>query len=122
MGLIADTPTIIKAAGIPLSRGIDDPRPPEISVTKGIRFNEAGDNARENFVLSEETQENITKTNRRPYDRVVCGVLLRAYMLAPRQFRVSGDGMWDDEMEWVPVRKLYHDLWPDEEINSPLEY
>lgn len=57
------------------------------------------------------------KTARKPYDIVVCAVLILAhYHLG---LTVSSDGEWDGETEWKPARKLIMELFP--EISAEIE-
>lgn len=45
------------------------------------------------------------KTNRHPYDAVVCAILIRAKLIYGDFVKVSSDGSWDTE--WIPGRRLY---------------
>ncbi|ODM18595.1 hypothetical protein SI65_05212 [Aspergillus cristatus] len=134
--LIHDVPSIISAANIPLQRedptltttpaDAEDttdeeipPQPPLVDINKGIKLNGAEDQGFEDLILARGSPKWFVKTNRRPYDKVVACVLLRAYMLAPGQFRLRSDGFWDYEDEWGVVRELYEKIWPGEEIRRP---
>lgn len=44
------------------------------------------------------------KTARKPYDLVVCAILLRARQLMPTSFAIGSDGDWNDE--WMKARGL----------------
>ncbi|RAK82003.1 uncharacterized protein BO72DRAFT_482681 [Aspergillus fijiensis CBS 313.89] len=126
--LIADTQTIIAAAGVPLTgppeyhpNGYEMTTPPIVSVDEGIDLNGVGKNGHEPLVIGvkEDGSFNFVKTARKPYDKVVACVLLRAAMLAPQAVDVSSDGYWDDDREWIAARVLYQRLWPQDEIHCP---
>jgi len=115
---------------------------PQFTETE-IGFNGVGEDSHENFRLSLAPEFNrrvaagdeaftwaFCKTARKPYDVVVCAILLRAVQLAPSAIVVGSDGSWDDEWlngAWDGVlgaRPLVADLFGtdkpdlDFEVNS----
>ncbi|PYI31846.1 hypothetical protein BP00DRAFT_456670 [Aspergillus indologenus CBS 114.80] len=125
--LIADTQTIIAAAGVPLTGppdyhdGYAMTTPPIVSVDEGIDLNGVGKNGHEPLVIGvkEDGSFNFVKTARKPYDKVVACVLLRAAMLAPQAVELRSDGYWDHDWEWRAARVLYQRLWPQDELHCP---
>jgi hypothetical protein len=90
--LVDDVPKIIRAANVDLSGPTDDPdvmTPVLVDIEKGIHLNGVEYDSYESFIISKkDTGEfNFCKTARRPYDIVVTCILLRAWMLAPDDFR-----------------------------------
>ncbi|KAJ5782237.1 hypothetical protein N7457_004011 [Penicillium paradoxum] len=77
----------------------------------GIYLNGIGEHAHEPFVLCEPGAWAFCKTARKPYDDVVSSILLRAWMLAPKNVDIGTDGEYDD---WARARELCETLWPDE--------
>ncbi|KAI9930252.1 hypothetical protein MW887_012065 [Aspergillus wentii] len=124
--LVQDVQPIVDAADVPITgpdgEDEDTVTPPLADVDKGIELNGVADGGHEWLVINkkEATRFSFVKTVRKPYDAVVACVLLRAYMLAPRQFKLSSDGFWD-EREWIDARQLYETLWPDETLESPFQ-
>ncbi|SPO04386.1 uncharacterized protein DNG_07071 [Cephalotrichum gorgonifer] len=93
--LVRDTRRIIDSAGIPVT-GEDGPI---ISSTEdSICFNGVDGDGHEPFCMDEENNRSFafTKTARKPYDLVVCCVLLRAHMLAPKCLDIRSDGYWSE--------------------------
>lgn len=110
--LLADVKSIISKAesqGI-IIRGWDGNGEPEIT-TDRISFNgdEATNNDYETFML--DGSSSFCKTAEKPYDAVVCAVLLRFSHDDP-SFKIGSDGIWDEE--WKPGRQLYHDVFNEE--------
>lgn len=74
---------------------------PEVSKDR-IRFNGKGDDGHETFLFNfRESTSDFCKTNRRPYDIVICEVLLVLNALIPN-LSIRSDG-WEEgfiEMEW----------------------
>lgn len=102
--LVTDAQLLINEAGIALAGG-DGTGEPEFS-DKIITFNgrAAQDEDYETFELSSDEETfAFCKTDRRPYDLIVCAILLRAANILPN-FTVSSDGSWD---AWAPARELY---------------
>lgn len=58
------------------------------------------------------------KTKRRPYDAVVCAIMLRARYLAPDAIFIAGDGKWQQEWRYgadsLPGQKT-----PEQQARSP---
>lgn len=52
----------------------------------------------------------FVKTNRYPYDAVVCAALLVAKIIAPDALSIHSDGDWDND--WIEARNLVATLLP----------
>ena len=112
--IAADARKLIDAAqkdGIKLLLEYNDPRSrPQIN-DEIIRFNGAGGEGHETFLLVRDQDPGrrgdgfaFTKTANKPYDRVVCAILARARHHAPDYIRVSSDGDerdWHDHLAWA---------------------
>jgi len=122
--LVLDTKQIIQAAGVPLCGEFDAPTTPPELAEGWIRFNGVGDDGHEGFLLAASLDLEVAarwkpatssagidagnvhggfwwsfcKTARKPYDLVVCAVLLRAHHHMPSCFAIGSDGVWD--VEW----------------------
>lgn len=93
-------------------------RPPLVD-DEQIRFNGAGDEGHETFLVTRKTPPlaypgatsgfRFCKTARKPYDLTVCLVLLAIYQLAPNAMDISSDGDWD--VEWRDARLTYPDIF-----------
>lgn len=82
-----------------------------------IRFNGAGEMSHESFSLSINGDEmGFCKTNRKPYDLVVCCALILAEHYAPGCWSVSTDG---DAEDWIPALALVRSVLDDNSINLP---
>lgn len=125
-----DAKAVVTAAG---NRGIeiagwDGEGEPEF--TEGyVRLNGRGEDAHETFVWHAECPENpsyraddpdfwdFTKTARKPYDAVVCALLLRLKHYYGDYVSVESDGLWDDPGgwgEWVEGRALYSEVFGED--------
>lgn len=85
--LIQDVPNIIKEARIPLSgptKYEDEVTPVLVDSEKGIDLNGVEDGAHEPFILCKPGEWTFCKTAQKPYDVVVTCILLRIWMLAPK--------------------------------------
>lgn len=85
--LIQDVPNIIKEARVPLSGPTEDEdgiTPVVMDSEKGINLNGVRRNAHEPFILCKPGEWTFCKTARKPYDVVVTSILLRIWMLAPK--------------------------------------
>lgn len=119
-----DAKTIIEAAAV-LTPPVEVVReydrtdePPE--VTEGaIVFNGPGDLGHETFVIEAKPADYANycasewafcKTARKPYDLVVCSVLLRLAFHGGDIVTVRSDGWWDEE--WL------NGAWPPDGVNS----
>ncbi|KAH8594260.1 heterokaryon incompatibility protein-domain-containing protein [Bisporella sp. PMI_857] len=146
--LVADTRTILDAADIDLTsdriwdmmevqscyggsdeavRKLRDPPPPIVDEETGIIFNGIHNDGCEPFVLEPFPQppyetEKLTfscKTNRRPYDTVVCAVLTRAKQLLRDAFYAGlpTKSQADDEDDgWARAFSMIALLWPEDDI------
>jgi hypothetical protein len=89
---VKDVPRIVDYAGVPISGPTKYPDivTPILADTKeGIHINGVGDDAFEDFLIHKPGNRNFCKTGRRQYDDVVTCILLRAYMLAPKNFELE---------------------------------
>ncbi|KAK6515544.1 hypothetical protein TWF506_007875 [Arthrobotrys conoides] len=96
------TTTPIKIRG-PLGTGQPIITPEQISLNGEAE----GEGSHESLRLSidKDIPFNFCKTARKPYDTVVCAILLRClYYNPPPAFEVSSDGSWE---EWTGGRELY---------------
>ncbi|CZR56912.1 uncharacterized protein PAC_06801 [Phialocephala subalpina] len=104
---------------------------PYASLEHGIFLNGQGSDGHETFILP--VPKNLMdedyswrlgagpggfcKTARKPYDLVVCVVLMRARMLMGEEgFSFSSDGIWNFDKEWIAARQFYSQLWPEDEL------
>lgn len=85
--LIQDVPNIIKEARVPLSGPTEDEdkiTPVVIDSEQGIDLNGVRGNAHEPFILRKPGAWTFCKTAQKPYDVVVTSILLRIWILAPK--------------------------------------
>lgn len=109
-----DARKLIQASPAPIGDAFGESRKWIIDGEK-IVFNGMGENSHETFILYRRGQEHreswmdrarnpwgfmFCKTARKPYDSVVCGVLLSAYRHAPGWQRITSDG-YADEQIWM---------------------
>jgi hypothetical protein len=104
---------ISESGDVKLAREYDDPdEAPPLSVDE-IRFNGVGENGHETFLLERFKQAPripvpdgstfaFCKTAHKPYDVVVCAILLMANYHAPDVWRISSDG---DADAWMPGKR-----------------
>jgi hypothetical protein len=118
----ADAARIIAAAGIPVSRDPEEAtQPPEVT-SEVIWLNGIGEDGHEPLMLRRnpsaaardwEAQQaaelgywwDSCKTNWKPYDLVVCAILIRAHHHLPDALVFDSDGHWDDP-SWRDARDL----------------
>ncbi|KAJ6184979.1 hypothetical protein N7519_006280 [Penicillium mononematosum] len=116
--LIQDVPEIIKEARVPLSGPTDDEdkiTPVVVDSEEGIYLNGVRGNAHEPFILRKPCHWTFCKTALKPYDVVVASILLRTWMLAPKNLDLGSDGGYED---WADARDLCATLWPEEPIDA----
>ncbi|KAH0431912.1 hypothetical protein CcaCcLH18_06739 [Colletotrichum camelliae] len=119
--LVDDARLIMEACDVILTgptHNSDIITPPVASAEEGIVLNGVGDYGHEPFSLSKQNSTGSVGTARKPYDLVVCCVLLRAHYLSPRNIHVDPDGRWDDEL-WKRARELYQTLWQGDNVECP---
>ncbi|KEZ43432.1 hypothetical protein SAPIO_CDS4613 [Scedosporium apiospermum] len=114
--LVDDSGLIIKHSGVAIC-GNDYDLPPMLDKDEGISIN-GKDDGFEPFCLALDEGFDFCKTGRRPYDLVVCAILLRAHQLAPKVLDIHSDGRWN-EVGWRNARELINQLWPDEAVTCP---
>lgn len=123
--LCAVTRTIIAQSGVSIRNGWGEGEP-EISPDRiALNGDEDKDEAYETFSLTRQIdKDNLSyyegdgggwfdfcKTQYRPYDVVVCAVLLAVTEIAPGAYSVSSDGNMQGE-DWQPARELLKSLAP----------
>ena len=134
--LALDTLAIIHAAeqaGVALADGAARPGSQPRVTEGGIWLNGARSDHAETFVWPAQAGEpwwtetpghrwtDACKTNRRPYDLVICAVLIRAGTHYGASVRITSDGDWHGTTidgrwwpEWMPARQLVTRLFgPD---------
>lgn len=79
-----------------------------------VRFNGVDDNAHETFVFSKKSGFNFCKTQRKPYDAVVCACLLTAMDIFGSDISFSSDGDNDDNR----IKENLKSLIRDSKLNS----
>ncbi|CAI7611840.1 unnamed protein product [Penicillium glandicola] len=112
--LIQDVPNIIKEARVPLSGPTEDEDTVTPVVTdseEGIYLNGIRRNSHEPFILCKPGKWTFCKTAQKPYDLVVTSILLRIWMLAPKNLDLGSDGGYED---WADARDLCATLWPND--------
>lgn len=90
MNIVNDAELVIEAADVLVSGPSDNDQDivlPIINVDDGIWFNGVADDAHEPFHFGPRGEEWV-KTNQKPYDTAVACILLRAYLLAPKNMVV----------------------------------
>lgn len=102
--VVGDVKALIEASGVKIAGGLGTGKP---TLKRGeLRFNGEGDDAYETFLVGPDEPWTFCKTARMPYDVVVAATLLRLHE-EDSDFKVSSDGDWDTDDEWVPARELY---------------
>ncbi|KAH8743450.1 hypothetical protein F5883DRAFT_592977 [Diaporthe sp. PMI_573] len=109
--LINDCRKIIEQASIDSECNLDTP-----DFKDRIELNGLGDDGREPFQFTYHDSEGQCKTDRKPYDVVVCAILLRAKHLAPNAINIRSDGDWDD---WSEAAAMVSALWPNMIVTCP---
>ena len=113
--LVEGTKALFEALpdGVVIAEEYDKPHLPPIANAQEIRFNGVDDLGHETFLLEPHAPGNFTfcKTARKPYDLVVCGVLILAHDIAPGLLRIDSDGGiedgWGEALEWT--RAVFND-------------
>lgn len=112
-----DARQLFHATDIPLVGYEEEPASDPVVTRDMIRFNGVGDDEYESFVLVPDHDESpFCKTARKPYDLIVCAVLIVADHHAPFSIEVTSDGgmegtvddyagphdsEWDDALAFV---------------------
>ena len=93
--LVQDAKRVVDATDVPLSGPTDDPRddhvtPPLVDEIEGIDINGVAKMSHEPLIIHPKTIRSFefVKTEGKPYDAAVGCILLRARVLAPKQFRL----------------------------------
>lgn len=89
-----DVRKLIAASLVPLAREYDEPSTPPEVTDERIFLNGVGDDGYETFVLTRAADIDcpFCKTDRRPYDKIVCAILIVANHHAPKRITVESDG------------------------------
>jgi hypothetical protein len=74
-----------------------------------VRFNGVDDDAHETFVFSKKSGFNFCKTQRKPYDAVVCACLLTAMDIFGSDISFSSDGDNNDDKVKENLKSLIRD-------------
>ena len=97
--IMSDTRKLLAATVLPLAAEFNTPDEKPIVSAELIRFNGIGAEGHETFMLSRHKVEfEFCKTNQKPYDVIVCAVLIVAAHHAGKAIDVSSDG---DAMDWA---------------------
>lgn len=114
-----DARKLIEASPAPIGDAFGE-SPAWIIDSEKIVFNGMGADSHETFVLHRRGQDHFEswmdrsrnpwgfmfcKTARKPYDAVVCGVLMSAYRHAPGWQRITSDG-YADETIWIDAHQF----------------
>lgn len=105
LNLLASADLIIKETKVPLVGYEDEPDSKPVLNENQIRFNGVGSDGYETFMITKNRNKefNFCKTAEKPYDEVVCAVLLACHHTAPGVLEISSDGRWN---EWQLGVKL----------------
>jgi hypothetical protein len=98
-------------AGIPVHNASD---------SESINFNGTGVAAHETFVISQGDAEfDFCKTAQKPYDTIVCAVLIHLKAVLGDGVLIKSDGKWDED--WESAQLLYEttfDIQPENVLNG----
>jgi len=112
--LLADTKTIIDAerSHVVLVNGMgDEGTSPELSEGR-IVFNGEDPDGYETFYFAKDGRGfQFCKTGRKPYDAIVCAVLIRAKVHYGDGIEISSDGDWENTEEWGQGALLCRELF-----------
>lgn len=110
------TRKIIEEADAPLAFEYNEPDEEPLIDGECIRFNGIEDDGHETFVLNRRGSGfSFCKTARKPYDIVVCAILIVAEHFSDGAFDVSSDGRMDEE-EWAPALRLAQSILPGVQV------
>jgi hypothetical protein len=99
---LGDVRKVVLAANVPIQEESDNPNSPVLD-DKEIRFNGVEDAGHETFCLTRHGGDMFCKTAQKPYDLVVCSILIAAKARFPNGIRVRSDG---DETDWAGAFEL----------------
>lgn len=99
-----------------------DENSPVVIDKEMIRFNGAGDDGHETFLLPRvvkkvEPRFLFCKTNRKPYDFAVCSALILADRFAPGCYEISSDGEAED---WMPALEYLRSALEMPDLQLPI--
>lgn len=149
-----DAHNLALACEIPIAKDYDEPTEPPIFNEDVVRFNGIGDDGHETFSIPRVMKKSswqtpdeygrlfdFCKTARKPYDTLVCAVLIAFKYHFEDQVEISSDGNWDGvwygpsewngkewvitgpkqlEPEWVNGRHLYERVFPERPLENIL--
>jgi hypothetical protein len=119
-GLTRDAAAVIaRHAELNPDRPLSGPRGqgvPELSAARIAINGRDADDGWEPFIVTPAAGWNFCKTQWRPYDVVVCAILLRATLTVP-DFLIDSDGEW--EADWAHARDLYTSVFGEDPGPEP---
>ena len=107
---------------------LDNTNEPPMVTSEFVRFNGRGEDGHETFLFCRESSSSspvrgdalpcfaFCKTATKPYDKVVCAVLLAAGEAFKGDIAVSSDGNWE---EWREGRELFQRVLGHEPLQPP---
>lgn len=107
--ITADVKKLVEKGGVPLWSEYDEPGTAPVIDADQILFNGCAEDGHETFYLQRDLypQFNFCKTVRKPYDLIVCGVLIIAEKHAPGAWDIGSDGSYGEgewqSSEWTPA-------------------
>lgn len=108
---------IIKETKVPLLGYEEEPNSKPILNENQIRFNGVGSDGYETFLITKKHNKkfNFCKTAEKPYDEVVCAILIACSRVAPGVLQISSDGRWNEWQAGVELFKkaLGVDQWQE---------
>lgn len=101
--MIDEVTRLMDESGVPLA-SMDGTDSPEFR-SASFSFNGVGEDMYESFVFKNEpTEFTFCKTARKPYDAVVCAVLILVKKWFNGDIEISSDGKWE---EWQEGRDMF---------------
>lgn len=118
--LAEDAGQLQQSCQIPVAYEYDQPGRAAAFNPEYIRFNGIDDGGHETFAIRRTGGEdfNFCKTAAKPYDTLVCAVLLAAQYRLGESIRISSDGEWSD---WSDGLNLYLSVFPERVPECPFE-
>lgn len=119
--IIADAKLLVEKGGVPLWSEYNDPDTKPVIDGHAIKFNGCEDDGHETFYLQRELYQefNFCKTARKPYDLIVCSILIAAEHHAPGAWDIGSDGGFtEDDDEWYPAFRLANTVLGKKVIND----
>jgi hypothetical protein len=128
---LLDVDKLIRNSGITVQYEADDAKPPEVSAQL-VRFNGVDGDGHETFYIEREATGRdrdgqvfaFCKTAQKPYDPLVCAVLVAAKKHFGADFKVSSDGDqtdWEEGLDLVDRLLGYTAKWIGEGNDRDIE-